>query len=198
MTIPPLSEALVPVNILPPAGASQPAADFEGYLEPNIPETTGLVVARTVSSMRNGVTSARILNPTGEAVELRQGLHRGPVSLEESPVTAEQRAKLAELLQRFTDVFNLGDRNTGRDHVVFLGHVVSSDGLQPDPRNTVKTLSSQMLLQPGFTPWPQWRCLTTLRLQTGHKQSQFLSIHFVVVELNCGQNSVKTLTLVLC
>ncbi|CAL8325765.1 unnamed protein product [Gadus morhua 'NCC'] len=60
-----------------------------------------------------------------------------------------------------------------------------------------KTLSSQMLLQPGFTPWPQWRCLTTLRLQRGHKQSQFLSIHSVVVELNCGQHSVKTLTLVL-
>ncbi|CAL8287626.1 unnamed protein product [Arctogadus glacialis] len=96
----------------------------------------------------------------------------GPVSLEESPVTAEQRAKLAELLQR--------------------------DGLQPDPRNTDKTLSSQMLLQPGFAPWPQWRCLTTLRLQTGHKQSQFLCIHSVVVELNCGQHSVKTLTLVLC
>ncbi|CAL8372681.1 unnamed protein product [Gadus morhua 'NCC'] len=110
----------------------------------------------------------------------------GPVSLEESPVTAEQRAKLAELLQRFTDVFNLGDRNTGRD------------GLQPDPRNTDKTLSSQMLLQPGFAPWPQWRCLTTLRLQTGHKQSQFRCIHLVVVELNCGQHSVKTLTLVLC
>ncbi|CAL8269941.1 unnamed protein product [Arctogadus glacialis] len=192
MTIPPLSEALVPVNILTPAGASQPAADFKGYPEPNIPETTGLVVARTVSSVRNG-----------------------PVSLEESPVTAEQRAKLAELLQRFTDVFNLGDRNTGRiqlaglklnskkchfarDHVVFLGHVVSRDGLQPDPRNTDKTLSSQMLLQPGFAPWPQWRCLTTLHLQTGHKQSQFLSIHSVVVELNCGQHSVKTLKLVLC
>ena len=77
MTIPPLSEALVPVNILTPTGASQPAADFQGYLEPNIPETTGLVVARTVSSVRNGVTSARILNPTGEAVELRQGLHLG-------------------------------------------------------------------------------------------------------------------------
>ncbi|CAL8313425.1 unnamed protein product [Boreogadus saida] len=40
-------------------------------------------------------------------------------------------------------------------------------------------------LQPGFAPWPQWRCLTTLRLQTGHKQSQFLCIHSVVVELNC-------------
>ena len=52
MTIPPLSEALVPVNILTPAGAGQPAADFEGYLEPNIPETTGLVVVHTVSSVK--------------------------------------------------------------------------------------------------------------------------------------------------
>ncbi|CAG5897368.1 unnamed protein product [Menidia menidia] len=128
-TIPPLSEALVPVNILTPAGTGRPAADFEGYLEPNIPDTTGLVVARSVNSVRNGVTSARILNPTGEAVELKRGLHLGefyplkkddivvpphvadhhptvppaavsPVSLEESPVTAEQRARLADLLQR--------------------------------------------------------------------------------------------------
>ncbi|CAL8241243.1 unnamed protein product [Gadus morhua 'NCC'] len=37
-----------------------------------------------------------------------------PCLLRGVSVTAEQRAKLAELLQRFTDVFNLGDRNTGR------------------------------------------------------------------------------------
>ena len=48
MAIPPLTEALVTVNSLTPAGAGRPAADFEGCLEPNIPETTGLVVARTV------------------------------------------------------------------------------------------------------------------------------------------------------
>ncbi len=28
-----------------------------------------------------------------------------------------------------------------RDHVVFLGHVVSRKGLQPDPKNTEKVLS---------------------------------------------------------
>lgn len=142
--IPPLSEALVPVNILTPVGPGRPAADFDGYLEPNIPETTGLVVARTVNSVKDGVTSARILNPTGEAVELKRGLHLGEfypvgendilvphhvadvqavvppanvadsISVEESPVTAEQRAELVALLQRFTDVFDLAGRNTGR------------------------------------------------------------------------------------
>ena len=143
MTIPPLSEVMVPVDILSPTGASRPAADFEGYLEPNIPETTRLVVAHSVSRVKNGVTSARILNPTGEAVELKRGLHLGEfypvgeadiqvlpcatssntatptaaadhVSLEESPVTAEQRTELADLLQRFTDIFNLSGRNTGK------------------------------------------------------------------------------------
>ena len=217
MTIPPLSEALVPVNILTPAGASQPAADFQGYLEPNIPETTGLVVARTVSSVRNGVTSARILNPTGEAVELRQGLHlgefypvgkgdilvpprvvdnhpavppaaAGPVSLEESPVTAEQRAKLAELLQRFTDVFNLGDRNTGRCTLI-KHHIRTGDhptvkqrayraapGKRTEIERQVAELLADGVVEESCSPWAspvvlvrkkggQWRfCIDYRRL----------------------------------
>lgn len=41
-TIPLLSEALVPVNILTPTGGrgGRPSADFKGYLEPNIPVMT--------------------------------------------------------------------------------------------------------------------------------------------------------------
>lgn len=67
----------MPVNVLSPGGAGLPARDFDGYLEPNIPETTGLVVAHTVNSVKNSVTLVRILNPTGEAVKLKRGLHLG-------------------------------------------------------------------------------------------------------------------------
>lgn len=114
------------------------------------------MVARMMNSVKVGMTSARILNPTGEAVELKQRLHLGEfypvekndilvphhvtdshpvvppaatadsVSLEESPVTAKQRAKLADLLQRFTDVFNLSDRNMGWC-TLFKHHIRTGD-----------------------------------------------------------------------
>ena len=142
MTIPPLSEALVPVSVCLPSGAGLHSTVFEGYLEPNVPETTGMVVARTLSSVKDGVTVARVLNPTGEAVELKRGLHLGelypvggatevtsagpidrdtsppsatvtPVCLDESPITEQQRAELSALLGRFADTFNFSRGQRG-------------------------------------------------------------------------------------
>ena len=141
VTIPPLSESVVSAKVFSPSGASFPAEGFDGYMEPNIPESTGLVVAHTLTRAKDGVTVARILNPTGRPVELKQGLHLGefypveeaditpldhhveanqsssntpPVSLEGSCCTLEQRAELSALLQRFSAVFSLSGRNTGR------------------------------------------------------------------------------------
>ncbi|TNN33804.1 hypothetical protein EYF80_056033 [Liparis tanakae] len=77
MTIPSQSKALVQVNVLSTIIASLPVKEFEGYLEPKISETTGLVVAHTVTTVKDGLTVARVLNPTGKAVELKQVLHMG-------------------------------------------------------------------------------------------------------------------------
>lgn len=64
ITIPPLSESLVPVGVSRSVGSGGSAANFEGYLEPNIPETTGLVVAHTVARVQSGCSVVRVLNPT--------------------------------------------------------------------------------------------------------------------------------------
>ncbi|CAL9702845.1 unnamed protein product [Knipowitschia caucasica] len=134
--IPPLSEALVPVHVRPPGGANRPVTDFEGYLEPNVPDSAGLVLAHTVANVKNGVTVAHVLNPSGKAVELKQGLHIGefypihevgapsvvptsnkssvPCMVTDSPVNERQRAELQELLSRFSNVFSTPDGNTGK------------------------------------------------------------------------------------
>lgn len=112
-------------------------------MEPNTPETTGLVVAHTVASVNEGVTVAFILNTTGKTVELKRGLHLCefdtvreadiaqlphpltvatrpgstnplPFLLEQSPITIQQEATLSTLLQTFESVFSLSDRNNGK------------------------------------------------------------------------------------
>lgn len=155
VVIPPLSEALVSVHVRPTGGAERPVTDFEGYLEPNVPESAGLVVAHTVASVKNGVTVARVLNPTGEAVELKPGLHMGEfypiqasdvtmlvpsssgatgvpsptvpsVIVGDSPITEQQRGELQQLLSYFSDVFSPSDKNTGRCSLV-KHHICTGD-----------------------------------------------------------------------
>ncbi|KAI4887649.1 hypothetical protein NFI96_026195 [Prochilodus magdalenae] len=77
MTLPSLSEVMVPVNVCPPGPSGAYSSDFVGYLEPNIPDTTNLVVAHTVTSVKNGLTCARLLNPTKNDIVLQQGTHLG-------------------------------------------------------------------------------------------------------------------------
>lgn len=75
---------LVPVSVSP----SRPAKhlpDFVGYLAPNPKTTSGCVVAHTVTSVKEGVTTARVLNPTDQDIILRKGTHLGEFStMEES------------------------------------------------------------------------------------------------------------------
>jgi len=123
------------------------------WLKPNNPETTGLVVAHTVTTVKDGMTC--FLNPTGKAVELQQGLHMGdfyslgkyncmplgystrvdsvlthpaalPVTLEDSPITERQRAQLSKLLQRFSDVSSPTEENTGR-YTLSKHHIKTGD-----------------------------------------------------------------------
>lgn len=87
-SVPPLSEVLVLVVGSFATSASLLNRDFEGYLEPNVPDTTRLVVAYVVTTVRDNVTIVQVLNPKGTAVELTQELHIGDLySLEGVVVT---------------------------------------------------------------------------------------------------------------
>ena len=77
VTIPPLSEVIVPVKLNPPGQYDLSTHDFVGYLEPNTPESAQCAVACTVTAVKNGLTSARVLNPTDCAVPLKQGTYLG-------------------------------------------------------------------------------------------------------------------------
>jgi len=50
MTFHPLSEAIVHVNVCPAGPSEADSNNFIGYLEPNIPDTSNLVVAHTVTT----------------------------------------------------------------------------------------------------------------------------------------------------
>ena len=87
-TILPLSEMLVPVNVSP-AGLVDQLPDFVGYLAPNLQNNCGCVVAHTVMSVRDGVPTARVLNPTDQDIVLREGIHLGEFfSVDESELVS--------------------------------------------------------------------------------------------------------------
>lgn len=81
------------------------------------------------------------------------------VSLEESSVTAEQRAKLVHLLQRFTDVFNLSDRNMGR--CTLIKHHIRTGGHRPvkqraycaEIERQVAELLTDGVVEESCSPW---------------------------------------------
>ena len=63
--------------------------DFVGYLEPNPQNKSECVVAHTVTSVRNGITTARVLNPTNQDIILREGMHLGEFfSVDESELVS--------------------------------------------------------------------------------------------------------------
>ena len=97
-----------------------------------------------MTSVKNGVTAARVLNPTCNDLTLKHRMHLGefyhvedsdltplpqkivnvaeantniPVpamSLDDSPITVKQRAELSKLLHRFSGVFSKCKKNTGK------------------------------------------------------------------------------------
>ncbi|KAF3854498.1 hypothetical protein F7725_022553 [Dissostichus mawsoni] len=54
-----------------------PVSPLQGYLEPEVRDNVGLVVARTVAPVKNGCTVARLLNPTEKELKLHPGSHLG-------------------------------------------------------------------------------------------------------------------------
>ena len=143
MTLPPLSEMLVPVCVSP-AGPVNQSPDFVGYLKPNLQNKCECVVAHTVTSVKNGVTLARVLNPTDQEFTLREGMHLGEffpvdeseivplpgaqvetvsaisstelplVAVEESPASPQQKARLASLLAEHQQIFNMSKGVSGK------------------------------------------------------------------------------------
>ena len=143
MTLPALSEMLVPVCVSPPGPVDQ-LPDFVGYLSPNLKGKSECVIAHTVTSVTDGVTTARVLNPTNQDIILREGVHLGEffsvdeseivslpqvltetvsaisssnvpfVSLEESPASQQQKAQLAALLADYREIFSTSKGGTGK------------------------------------------------------------------------------------
>ena len=164
MTLPPLTEIIVPVSVKPPSSSGAYSTDFVGYLEPNIPHSSDFVVAHTVTTVQKGATCARILNPTKNDVILRQGTHLGefysisetdevatvtttalphptqvapPVSLESSPISQSQKAELSNLLSRYADVFSNSDRNTGK--CTLVSHRIHTGSHPPIKQRAYRT-----------------------------------------------------------
>lgn len=120
------------LHLCPAVPARKVIEGADGYLEPNITKNIGLVV-HSVTAVKEGVTVARVLNPTGNTVALKQGLHLGMLYaltptevgpslclssklmffLEDFPFTEKQRAQLSALLGRFCSLFCLSDRDLG-------------------------------------------------------------------------------------
>ncbi|KAL0151982.1 hypothetical protein M9458_052700 [Cirrhinus mrigala] len=127
INLPPLSESVVPVKVCLP-NTTHVASDFVGYLEPNVADSSSLIVAHTVAGVHNGLTKARILN--GHDISLKQGMHlvtsvtclaavtsasaAPPVSLDESPISDSEKAALSKLLLEFNDIFSSSKQNDGK------------------------------------------------------------------------------------
>ena len=143
MTLPPLSEMLVPVSVSPPGPVDQ-LPEFVGYLSPNSKSKSECVIAHTVTSVKDGVTMARVLNPTDQEIQLREGMHLGEffsvdnsdivalpqvppgtipatssnevtsVSLDESPATRQQKRQLMALLEEHQEIFSTSKGGPGK------------------------------------------------------------------------------------
>lgn len=177
MNLPPLSESVVAVKVCSPSAAHL-ASDFVGYLEP-VADSSGLVVAHTVATVHNGLTKARILNPTGQDISLKQGMHLGEfysvddsdvqlfhdpaditkatvssvaplVSLDESPISESERAALSALLLEFSDIFSSSKRNSGRCTLV---------------KNHIRTVEQTPIKQHAYRASPEKR--TEIQRETG-------------------------------
>ncbi|KAK7895748.1 hypothetical protein WMY93_021073 [Mugilogobius chulae] len=77
VTIPPYSEMVVPVHVVAPRPTKSHINSYVGYLEPENRDHTELVVARTVAPVKDGLTVARLLNPTDHELKMHSGSHLG-------------------------------------------------------------------------------------------------------------------------
>ncbi|KAJ8333945.1 hypothetical protein SKAU_G00412640 [Synaphobranchus kaupii] len=143
VTIPAMIEMIVPICLEAPNMVWPSPDAFLGYLEPDPRDSTQLVVARTVT---DGCTVAWLLNPTDQDLNLRQGSHLGmfhhvrdedridrstgppvdcnattflpDVSQAGSPLSSEQRERLADLLGKHQGIFRPGQGNIGQSGLI--------------------------------------------------------------------------------
>ena len=160
-TVPPFSEMIVPAQIDFPHTARLPLPCYMGYVEPDIRDQTGLVVARTVAPVKDGVTVARLLNPTSKELKLYPGSHLGvfhhvnesdviattgvsqsrqvPATLpdvSDCPVTEGQRRQLQALLEEHQEVFRPGRGGTGNPSL--LKHRIQTGDHPPVKRRAYR------------------------------------------------------------
>lgn len=68
---------IVPVQVEPRRIGGPTIDSYLGYLEPEVRDNMGLVVAHTVAPVKDGCTVARLLNPTDQEMKLHPGSHLG-------------------------------------------------------------------------------------------------------------------------
>lgn len=166
LTLPPMSEMLVPVSVSP-SGPATHLPEFIGYLEPNPQSKSGCVVAHTLTSVKNGNTTARLLNPTNQNLTLRKGLHIGeffsvnegdlvahptqtdksessvvatevpPVSLTDSPVNSSQMRAIQALLAEYGNIFSRSERVAGK--CTLIKHCINTGDSPPLRQRAYRT-----------------------------------------------------------
>ena len=131
--IPAYSEIVVPVQVVAPQSTEPHIEPYVGYVEPELRDNMELVIARSVAPVKDGLTVARLLNPTDHELQLHSGSHVGVLyhvdesniyepsdcvdsdqrpmtlpDLTDCPLTDDQRQRLCSMLDIHKDVFRPG------------------------------------------------------------------------------------------
>ena len=162
----PLCEALVPVRVSPPGLVDQ-LPNFVGYLSPNPKSQSDCVIAHTVTLVKDGVSIARVLNPTNQDLVIREGVHLGEVfavgesdivslpqdsavtasaspscsvpvvSLKESPARQRQKAQLTALLVEHQEIFSAAGGRPGK--CTLIQHPINTGNHPPLRQRAYRT-----------------------------------------------------------
>lgn len=151
--IPAMSESLITACVSPATSASPVPTDYCGVVMPNT--NCDVMVAHSVSSVRDGTTVVRVLNPSREDIELHPGQHLGefhsassvdimPLDTTRTVTTNEdltpvlqitninlshsQIESLNNLLQKYSNVFSANSQDRGRTGLI-KHHIRTGDAL---------------------------------------------------------------------
>ncbi|XP_057191395.1 uncharacterized protein LOC130555303 [Triplophysa rosa] len=148
VTVPPMSEMVVPVSVKE-NGIANPCTDtYVGILEPQPPQVVTLGVARTLTSVHKSRGIARVVNLTNEPVALDAGCPLGQlysivgnahdeyalvsaitadaetvcpvpdVHLEDTQLKAVEQSQLKSLLTEFADIFSGHSHDYGKTDLI--------------------------------------------------------------------------------
>uniref|UniRef100_A0A3Q2ZZT4 Gypsy retrotransposon integrase-like protein 1 n=1 Tax=Kryptolebias marmoratus TaxID=37003 RepID=A0A3Q2ZZT4_KRYMA len=131
--VPPYCEMVVPVQVETHRSTGPHLDSYVGYLEPETRDNMELVVARTVAPVKEGLTVARLLNPTDHELRMHSGSHLGVLyqvddcdifeptdcvdsnrqhmtlpDLTDCPLSDAQREQLHAMLHKHKEVFRPG------------------------------------------------------------------------------------------